>query len=89
VENYIPGVGFRRDISAVPVGVLERDRFSEEESARVQTFDDLNSVLRARGVSTGPQDHPKTEKTLLNTVLPWIAIGAVLSAWAYSQIRSV
>lgn len=89
VQNYIPGVGFRRDISAVPSEVLKRDRFSEEDAVRVQTFDDLNSVLKARGVSTDSQDHPNTEKTLMNTVFPWLAIGAVFSAWAYSQIRSV
>ena len=91
--KYVIGVGFRGSGARENGEVLLSDlNPSTEELSNVQSFEDLRVLLRHRGISEGVFDpHAiSSHESMISgksDKFAWLAMGALVGAWLYTQFK--
>lgn len=79
---YHAGVGFlRHPPPSMAAKSLVECGFTEGQLTAIQSISDLTRLLGSKNLL------PQTEKSVTNSVLPWIAVVVILGAWFVGQLK--
>jgi ubiquitin-conjugating enzyme E2 J2 len=90
VSKYVIGSGY--SYGEIPTGslTLQDCSLNEQQIDSIQGLDDLNAILRLKGVQYTPNEKSSAiERNLFNRLLPWSLVGIMVGSWLYSQFKGV
>jgi ubiquitin-conjugating enzyme E2 J2 len=88
-DRYFIGIGYVHTVVNLSDGTaripLSICNLGESEFDSINSVDDLERAVNSRGINVSTSN--TSEKSVITSVLPWLAVALVAGAWIYSQLN--